>query len=54
VVVPGIFSKVTFSGSTKYGGSVQWPKSRSVYISDPNGYEIELAEIWGGGLDVQA
>lgn len=33
-----------------YGGSVQWPRSRSVYISDPNGYEIELAEKWGGGL----
>lgn len=34
----------------KYGGSVQWPQSRSIYISDPNGYEVELAEIWGGGL----
>lgn len=34
----------------KYGGSVQWPQSRSAYISDPNGYEIELAEKWGGGL----
>lgn len=34
----------------KYGGTVQWPQSRSVYITDPNGYEIELAEKWGGGL----
>lgn len=34
----------------KYNGTVQWPKSRSVYISDPNGYEVELAEKWGGGL----
>lgn len=28
----------------------QWEKSRSVYIEDPNGYEIELSEIQGGGL----
>lgn len=34
----------------KYGGPVQWPRSRSIYIDDPNGYEIELAEVWGGGL----
>ncbi|MEW6470303.1 MAG: VOC family protein [Bacteroidota bacterium] len=27
-----------------------WEKSRSVYIEDPNGYEIELSEIQGGGL----
>jgi hypothetical protein len=31
-------------------GVVQWEKSRSVYILDPNGYEIELSEIDGGGL----
>jgi catechol 2,3-dioxygenase-like lactoylglutathione lyase family enzyme len=31
-------------------GVVQWEKSRSVYILDPNGYEIELSEIEGGGL----
>jgi catechol 2,3-dioxygenase-like lactoylglutathione lyase family enzyme len=36
--------------SIKYGGAVQWPKSRSIYITDPNGYEIELTEVWGGGL----
>jgi catechol 2,3-dioxygenase-like lactoylglutathione lyase family enzyme len=34
----------------KYGGIVQWPRSRSIYIEDPNGYEIELVERWGGGL----
>lgn len=34
----------------KYGGPVRWPRSRSVYVDDPNGYEVELSEIWGGGL----
>jgi hypothetical protein len=29
---------------------VAWQKSRSIYIKDPNGYEIELSEVWGGGL----
>lgn len=33
-----------------YGGPVKWEKSSSVYIKDPNGYEIELAEVFGGGL----
>jgi lactoylglutathione lyase len=33
-----------------YGGPVQWEKSKSIYIVDPNGYEIELTEIFGGGL----
>lgn len=33
-----------------YGGPVQWEKSKSVYIKDPNGYEIELTEVFGGGL----
>jgi len=33
-----------------YGGAVVWQKSRSIYIKDPNGYEIELSEVWGGGL----
>ena len=33
-----------------YGGIVSWSKSRSIYIKDPNGYEIELVEVWGGGL----
>ncbi|PZO20379.1 MAG: VOC family protein [Leptolyngbya foveolarum] len=31
-------------------GVVDWEKSRSVYIVDPSGYEIELSEIQGGGL----
>ncbi|MBD3297653.1 MAG: VOC family protein [candidate division Zixibacteria bacterium] len=33
-----------------YGGPVDWPKSRSIYITDPNGHEIELAEYVGGRL----
>jgi len=36
--------------SIEYGGVLEWPKSRSIYINDPNGYEIELVEVWGGGL----
>ena len=33
-----------------YGGPLQWEKSRSIYIKDTNGYEIELSEVFGGGL----
>ena len=33
-----------------YGGPVEFEKSRSVYIKDPSGYDIELSEISGGGL----
>jgi lactoylglutathione lyase len=33
-----------------YGGPLQWEKSTSIYIKDPNGYEIELTEVFGGGL----
>ncbi len=33
-----------------YGGPVDWEKSKSIYIVDPSGYEIELGEISGGGL----
>jgi len=33
-----------------YGGIVDWEKSKSVYIVDPSGYEIELGEVAGGGL----
>lgn len=33
-----------------YGGVLEWKESRSVYIEDPNGYEIELSEVIGGGL----
>jgi len=29
---------------------VDWGESRSVYIIDPNGDEIELSERQGGGL----
>ena len=31
-------------------GTINWEKSRSVYIKDPNGYTIELSEVEGGGL----
>jgi catechol 2,3-dioxygenase-like lactoylglutathione lyase family enzyme len=31
-------------------GWVQWPHSRSVYIKDPSGHEIDLTERVGGGL----
>ena len=33
-----------------YGGPLKWEKSSSIYIKDLNGYEIELAEVFGGGL----
>jgi len=33
-----------------YGRVYQQGKSRSIYITDPNGYEIELSEHLGGGL----
>lgn len=33
-----------------YGGIVDWESSKSVYIVDPSGYEVELGEITGGGL----
>ena len=28
-----------------YGGEITWPHSRSWYIEDPTGYEIEVA-LW--------
>ncbi len=31
-------------------GVIEWESSRSVYIMDPNGYEVELSEVQGGGL----
>lgn len=34
-----------------YGGVIEWTKSRSIYIKDPSGHEIELVEVVGGGLD---
>lgn len=33
-----------------YDGPVQFERSQSIYIKDPNGYEIELSEVSGGGL----
>lgn len=33
-----------------YGGEIQYENSRSAYISDPDGNEIELAEYFGGGF----
>jgi lactoylglutathione lyase len=31
-------------------GVLEWAHSRSVYIFDPSGHEIELSEVQGGGL----
>jgi len=31
-------------------GVFEWPKSKSLYISDPDGHCIELATVFGGGL----
>ena len=33
-----------------YGGVVRWPRSQSIYVKDPNGYELELTETWGAAL----
>ena len=33
-----------------YEGPVEFEKSKSVYIKDPSGYDIELSEVSGGGL----
>jgi lactoylglutathione lyase len=33
-----------------YGGLIEWERSSSIYIKNPNGYEIELAKVFGGGL----
>ena len=33
-----------------YGGILKWEKSDLIYIQDPNGYEIELSRIFGGGI----
>lgn len=34
-----------------FGGQaiIRYPRSRSVYVRDPSGYEIELVERFGGG-----
>lgn len=34
-----------------YGGVIDYPKSKSAYITDPNGVEIELSSNFGGGLN---
>ena len=36
----------------EYGGHVEYEASKSIYIIDPNGYEIELSEKFGSGLGV--
>lgn len=36
---------VTFLYGEKF---LEWPHSRSIYILDPNGHEIELVERFGG------
>ena len=33
-----------------YEGVVRWPYSQSLYIKDPDGYEIELSQKWGGAI----
>jgi len=33
-----------------YGGVINYNKSRSLYIADPDGNEIELSERFGGGF----
>ncbi|PBO85414.1 MAG: methylmalonyl-CoA epimerase [Thaumarchaeota archaeon] len=33
-----------------YDGVINWEKSKSIYIVDPSGYELELGEVSGGGL----
>ncbi len=33
-----------------YGGVLKWENSESIYIQDPNGYEIELSRNFGGGI----
>jgi catechol 2,3-dioxygenase-like lactoylglutathione lyase family enzyme len=32
------------------GGIVEYPRSRSLYVSDPDGNEIELTSAFGGAL----
>ena len=34
-----------------YGGVVNWPNSRSLYLKDPSGHEIEMTDTFGGGLE---
>ncbi|MCE2615090.1 MAG: VOC family protein [Nitrosopumilus sp. (ex Thoosa mismalolli)] len=39
-----------FNVQVLYDGPIDWEKSRSIYIVDPSGYELELSQISGGGL----
>lgn len=40
----------TQDADSESGGVRHWAHSRSVYVYDPDGHEIELAEVFGGGL----
>jgi catechol 2,3-dioxygenase-like lactoylglutathione lyase family enzyme len=45
-----VVSKCKSMGIQMPYGVTEWESSRSVYIIDPNGYEVELSEVFGGGL----
>ena len=46
-----------YSAAVEYGakiadyGIVEYPKSKSFYLFDPNGIGIEVSSVFGGGLD---
>ena len=47
-----VMDKLKASGTKiLYNGPVVWDHSRSIYIEDPSGHEIELSEKIGGGLN---
>ena len=33
-----------------YGGVIDWKRSKSIYIKDPSGHEIELTKNFAGGF----
>lgn len=35
---------------TEYGEITEYDHSRSIYVKDPSGIELELTEVFGGGL----
>ena len=45
-----VMAKCEEMNITMLYGMLVWKHSRSVYILDPSGHEIELAEVQGGGL----
>ena len=45
-----VVAKCSSMGIEMPFGETQWEFSRSVYIIDPDGYEVELTEVFGGGL----